>query len=87
MLNIMGLYRVAIKTCAFLKIYYNQNIMDMGTFVGAWTVIKNNEKNKKNNPKTYPIEHSIILWLLFGGIFAYIPVIYFTFSKKHKWHL
>lgn len=62
--------------------------MDMGTFIGAWTVIQNNEKNKKkDSPKTYPIEHSIILWLLFGGIFAYIPVIYFTFSKKHKWHL
>lgn len=61
--------------------------MDMGTFVGAWTVIKNNGEKKKNNPKAYPIEHSIILWFLFGGIFAYIPVIYFTFSKKHKWHL
>ena len=59
----------------------------MGTFVGAWTVIKNNGEKKKNNPKAYPIEHSIILWSLFGGIFAYIPVIYFTFSKKHKWHL
>jgi hypothetical protein len=61
--------------------------MDIGTFIGAWTAIKNNGEKKKNNPKTYPIEHSIILWLLFGGIFAYIPVIYFTFSKKHKWHL
>ena len=61
--------------------------MDIGTFIGAWTTIKNNGEKKKNNPKTYPIEHSIILWLLFGGIFAYIPVIYFTFSKKHKWHL
>ena len=60
----------------------------MGTFIGAWTVIQNNEKNtKKNSPKTYPIEHSIISWLLFGGIFVYIPVIYFTLSKKHKWHL
>ena len=55
--------------------------MDIGTFIGAWTAIKNNGEKKKNNPKTYPIEHSIILWLLFGGIFAYIPVIYFTFSK------
>lgn len=62
--------------------------MDIGTFVGAWTAIKNNEKHgKKANPKTYPVEHSIILWLLFGGIFVYIPVIYFTISKKHKWHL
>ena len=61
--------------------------MDIGTFIGAWTAIKNNGEKKKNNPKAYPIEHSIILWLLFGGIFAYIPVIYFTFSKKHKWHL
>lgn len=61
--------------------------MDIGTFIGAWTAIKNNGEKKKNNPKTYPIEHSIILWLLFGGIFAYIPVIYFTLSKKHKWHL
>lgn len=62
--------------------------VDAGTFIGAWTAIKNN-KNQQNKPvqKSYPIDHSLILWLLFGGILAYIPIIYFTISKKHKWHL
>ena len=62
--------------------------LDIPVLVGALTAIKNNQnKTEPSKPKTYPIGHSIILWLLFGGIFAYIPVIYFTFSKKHKWHL
>ena len=60
--------------------------MNTSVLVGALAAIKNNQnKTKPSKPKTYPISHSIILWLLFGGIFAYIPVIYFTFSKKHKW--
>lgn len=41
--------------------------------------------NMKNSG--YPRGHSIILWLLFGGILLYIPPIYYTFSKKHYWHL
>ena len=70
--------------------------MDMGTFIGAMTAIQNAEKKKSRqtgsvqhseNQAKYPKEHSLILWLIFGGIVAYIPAIYYTFSKKHKWHL
>lgn len=39
------------------------------------------------NYKKYPKEHNLILWLIFGGAVAYIPAIYYTFSKKHKWRL
>lgn len=38
------------------------------------------------NYQKYPKEHSLLLWLLFGGMVLYIPAIYYTFSKKHKWH-
>lgn len=31
--------------------------------------------------------HSVILHLLFGGIFLYIPTIYFIVSPNHYWHL
>ena len=72
--------------------------MDAGTFAAVVTAAtKETEAQQKlqeagailqpEKHQKYPKEHSLILWLLFGGIFAYIPVIYFTFSKKHKWHL
>ena len=34
-----------------------------------------------------PKGHSILLHLLFGWILYYIPAIYYTFSKKHYWHI
>lgn len=34
-----------------------------------------------------PKGHSIILHILFGWIVMYIPAIYYTFSKKHYWHV
>lgn len=34
-----------------------------------------------------PKGHSILLHLLFGWILCYVPTIYYTFSKKHYWHI
>lgn len=34
-----------------------------------------------------PKGHSILLHLLFGWILCYMPAIYYTFSKKHYWHI
>lgn len=34
-----------------------------------------------------PKGHSIILHFLFGWAALYIPTIYYTFSKKHYWHI
>lgn len=34
-----------------------------------------------------PKGHSVILHALFGWIALYIPAIYYTFSKKHYWHI
>lgn len=62
--------------------------MDPVVFGGVWAAIKGSEqKAEKSKEKNYPIGHSLVFWLIFGAVFAYIPVIYFTFSKKHKWHL
>lgn len=30
--------------------------------------------------------HSIVLWVLFGGIVLWIPAIYYTVSPNHFWH-
>lgn len=37
--------------------------------------------------KLMPKGHSIILHILFGWMLMYIPAIYYTFSKKHYWHI
>ena len=29
--------------------------------------------------------HSLVLWILFGWVLMYIPVIYFSFSPNHYW--
>lgn len=34
-----------------------------------------------------PKGHSILFHLFFGWILFYIPAIYYTFSKKHYWHI
>lgn len=42
------------------------------------------------SPVTYVRQqkgHSIILNLLFGGIFLYIPAIYYAISPNHYYHL
>ena len=40
-----------------------------------------------NNNEVARKGHSIILHLLFGSLLLYIPTIYYTFSRKHYWHL
>lgn len=30
--------------------------------------------------------HSLILWLLIGGVVLWIPAIYYTVSPNHYWH-
>lgn len=30
--------------------------------------------------------HSLILWILFGGILLWIPAIYYSVSPNHYWH-
>lgn len=44
----------------------------------------------KRNDYTYTREqkgHSIVLHLLFGWIFFYIPTIYYALSPRHFFHL
>lgn len=47
--------------------------------------------SRKTQKLAQPVEqrqgHSIILWILFGGIVVWIPAIYYTISPNHNWHI
>lgn len=45
------------------------------------------EYQEEEAKRLAPKGHSIVLNLLFGWVFAYLPAIYYTFSKKHYWHI
>ena len=71
---------------------YNKNVINKNTdkTYSLNTVFINNvgrEYQEAEAKQLAPKGHSILLHFLFGWILCYIPTIYYTFSKKHYWHI
>ena len=55
--------------------------------MGAAVIAAIISQQRNYKPKPYPHEHYLVLWLLLGWVLLYVPVFYFSFSRKHYWIL
>ena len=71
---------------------YNKNVINKNTdktySLNTSFINKTGREYQEAEAKRLaPKGHSILLHLLFGWILCYVPTIYYTFSKKHYWHI